>query len=227
MSAIAFGTAMSDALRATYPVLAGLPADSFAMLLGQARLLEVPAGTVMFDDHAACDAMPFLLDGVIRVSKVSACGREILLYRVHAGEACVLTSGCLIGRTPYAARGVVERDARLVAVPEPVFRRLVAGDESFRTYVFALFAARLGELMALVEAVAFQRLDQRLAALLLGRGRVLQVTHQSIADELGSVREIVTRLLHHFADDGLVRLSRERIEIVDPAGLRTVALPAG
>lgn len=217
---------LADALRATYPVLAALPADFFGLLLGQARLLEVPAGTVMFDDHAACEAMPFLLDGVIRVSKLSPSGREILLYRVHAGEACVLTSGCLIGRTPYSARGVVECDARLVAVPGPVFRRLIAGDETFRTYIFALFAARLGELMALVEAVAFQRLDQRLAVLLLGRGRVLQVTHQSIADELGSVREIVTRLLHHFADDGLVRLSRERIEIVDPAGLRKVAAPA-
>ncbi len=218
-------TGLAEELRSAYPVLAGLPAASFDALLAQARLLEVPAGTVMFDDHAACEAMPFLLQGVVRVSKVSSSGREILLYRVHPGEACVLTSGCLVGRAAYAARGVVERDARLVAVPEPVFRRLVAGDESFRSYVFALFSARLGELMALVEAVAFQRLDQRLAALLLGRGRVLQVTHQSIADELGSVREIVTRLLHHFADDGLVRLSRERIEIVDPARLRAVASP--
>ncbi|MCE2947439.1 MAG: Crp/Fnr family transcriptional regulator [bacterium] len=221
------GVAVAEELRAAYPVLAGLPAESFDALVDQARLLEVPAGTLMFDDHAACEAMPFLLEGAIRVSKVSSTGREILLYRVHAGEACVLTSGCLVGRTAYSARGVVEREARLVAVPEPVFRRLVAGDESFRTYVFSLFSARLGELMALVEAVAFQRLDQRLAALLLGRGRVLQVTHQSIADELGSVREIVTRLLHHFADDGLVRLSRERIEILDPVRLRAVASAAG
>jgi CRP/FNR family transcriptional regulator len=217
---------LADALRATYPVLAALPADSFDRLLVQARLIDAPAGTVMFDDHAACEAMPLLLEGVIRVSKVSPSGREILLYRVHAGEACVLTSGCLLGRTPYPARGVVERDARLVAVPEPVFRRLVAHEDSFRTFVFSLFAARLGELMSLVEAVAFHRLDQRLAALLLGRGRVLQVTHQSIADELGSVREIVTRLLHHFADDGLVRLSRERIEIIDAPGLRRVAAPS-
>ncbi len=217
---------LADELRDAYPVLAGLPAASFDALLGQGRLLEVPAGTVVFDDHAACEAMPFLLEGTIRVSKVSQCGREILLYRVRAGEACVLTSSCLIGRVAHAARGVVERDARLLAVPEPVFRGLVAGDESFRAYVFALFSARLGELMALVEAVAFHRLDQRLAALLLAHGRILHVTHQSIADELGTVREIVTRLLHHFADDGIVRLSRERIEIVDPARLREIAAAA-
>jgi CRP/FNR family transcriptional regulator len=220
------GIRMADELRAAYPVLAGLPVASFDEMLGQARLMEVPAGTVMFEDHAACEAMPFLLQGVIRVSKASSSGREILLYRVHAGEACVLTSGCLIGHAAYPARGVVERDARLVVVPEPVFRKLIAQDDCFRTYVFALFSSRLGELMALVEAVAFHRLDQRLAALLLGRGQVLQVTHQSIADELGSVREMVTRLLHHFSDDGLVRLSRERIEIIDPARLRKVAAAA-
>jgi CRP/FNR family transcriptional regulator len=218
---------LADELKAWYPVLGALPPATFEAAFARARALAVPAGTVLFDDHAACEAMPFLLEGAIRVSKASASGREILLYRVHAGDACVLTSGCLIGRTAYAARGVVEREARLVFLPEGAFRQLVATQECFRTYVFALFSARLGDMMALVEAVAFRRLDQRLAALLLGRGRVLQVTHQSIADELGSVREIVTRLLHHLADDGLVRLSRERIEIVDPEGLRRIAATSG
>jgi CRP/FNR family transcriptional regulator len=218
---------LADELKAWYPVLGALPPATFEAAFARARALAVPAGTVLFDDHAACEAMPFLLEGAIRVSKASASGREILLYRVHAGDACVLTFGCLIGRTAYAARGVVEREARLVFLPEGAFRQLVATQECFRTYVFALFSARLGDMMALVEAVAFRRLDQRLAALLLGRGRVLQVTHQSIADELGSVREIVTRLLHHLADDGLVRLSRERIEIVDPEGLRRIAATSG
>jgi len=214
---------LAGELRAAYPVLAQLPADRFAALLAQGRLIEAPAGALMFDDRAACEAMPLLLDGAIRVSKTSASGREILLYRVLPGEACVLTSGCLLGRQPYSARGVVEQHARLFLLPEAVFARLVAEAPPFREYVFGLFSARLAELMELVEAVAFQRLDQRLAALLLGRGRVLQITHQALADELGSVREIVTRLLHHFAGDGLVALSRERIEILDAAGLRQIA----
>ena len=99
----------------------------------------------------------------------------------------------------------------------------MAESPAFRTYVFALFADRMTDLMQLVEAVAFQRLDQRLAALLLGKGRLVHTTHQQLADELGSVREIVTRLLRRFADQGLVALSREQVEILDPAGLRAVA----
>lgn len=166
------GGGLACELKASYPELGALPPATFEVVFARTRALVVPAGTGMFDDHAACEAMPFLLDGAIRVSKASASGCEILLYRVHAGEACVLTSGCLIGRTACAARGVVERDARLVLLPERAFRQLVATEESLRTYVFALFSARLGDMMALVEVVAFQRLDQRLAVLLLGRGQV-------------------------------------------------------
>jgi CRP/FNR family transcriptional regulator len=230
MPAVSANAAGSDAelartLRAAYPVLSRITAERFDALLAHCRVVDVPAGTVMFDDRSACEAMPLVLSGMVRVSKASSSGREILLYRVLPGEACVLTSGCLLGRQPYSARGVVEQDARLVLVPESMFQQLVAEQAPFREYVFGLFSARLGELMELVEAVAFQRLDQRLAALLLGRGQVLQMTHQALADELGSVREIVTRLLHHFADDRLVALSRERIEILDPVRLRQVAAP--
>ena len=93
----------------------------------------------------------------------------------------------------------------------------------FRRFVFSLFAERLSDMMSLAEAVAFQRLDQRLAHALLGRGNPVHATHQELADELGTVREIVTRLLKRFERDGWVALSRERIEIVDAATLRAVA----
>jgi CRP/FNR family transcriptional regulator len=104
-----------------------------------------------------------------------------------------------------------------------VFDELMATHPPFRQYVFSLFSERLAELMALVEAVAFHRLDRRLAATLLGRGRVVAMTHQQLADELGSVREIVTRLLRGFADQGQVRLTRGAIEVLDAAALRRVA----
>jgi CRP/FNR family transcriptional regulator len=135
----------------------------------------------------------------------------------------VITSSCLLGHVAYNARGVAETDLALATLPAPAFSRLVASHDPFREYVFALFSERLAELMALVESVAFQRLDQRLAALLLGKGRVVATTHQGLADELGSVREIVSRLLKSFADQGLVALGRERIEILDAAGLRRLA----
>ena len=121
------------------------------------------------------------------------------------------------------ATGVVEQDARLVVLPKPLFDELLATHAPFRQYVFSLFAERLTELMALVEAMAFHKLDRRLAGALLGHGRVVAITHQQLADEVGSVREIVTRVLRSFADHGLVRLSRGSVEVLDAGGLRRMA----
>ncbi len=206
-----------------YPALRSLPAKRLDELLGEALVRTAPAGSIMFDERNACQAFPLLVQGTIRVSKTAPNGRELQLYRVVPGEACMLSSSCLLGNVPYSARGIAESDLVLVALPQPVFSRLLAEHEPFRTYVFSLFAERVSELMQLVEAVAFQRLDKRLATLLLGKGRVIRTTHQGLAEELGSVREIVSRLLKGFADQGLVALERERIEILNPQGLRQVA----
>ncbi len=206
-----------------YPALRSLPAKRLDELLDEALVRTAPSGTVMFDERNACQAFPLLIEGTIRVSKTAQNGRELQLYRVVPGEACMLSSSCLLGNVPYSARGVAESDLVLVALPQPVFSRLLAEHEPFRTYVFSLFAERVSELMELVEAVAFQRLDRRLATLLLGKGRIIRTTHQVLAEELGSVREIVSRLLKSFADQGLVALERERIEILNPQGLRQVA----
>jgi len=206
-----------------YPVFSELSGDGLRDLLDQGELREVPAGTLMFDERAPCQAFPLLLNGSIRVSKVGEGGREILLYRVVPGEACVLTTSCLLGDSAYGGRGVAETALLLLALRAPLFARLIAAEPAFRKYVFALFSERVSELMQLVEAVAFQRLDRRLASLLLGKGRTLRVTHQQLAEELGSVREIVSRLLKGFAEQGLVSLGREQIEVLDARRLRAVA----
>lgn len=219
-------TEIRERLRALYPALASLDDVRFDRLLGEAHVLEVPSGAVLFDEESPCQAFPLLVEGTIRVSKLGSNGRELQLYRVVPGEACIVTSSCLLGQVAYNARGVAETPIVAVALPQPVFSRLLSEHPPFRDYVFGLFAERIAELMQLVEAVAFQRLDQRLATLLLGKGRVIHVTHQALADELGSVREIVSRLLKTFAEQGLVSLGREQIEIVDPARLRQIAQPA-
>lgn len=206
-----------------FPPLRDAPPECLERLRGESQLLRAPAGTRLFDERARCTAFPLVLDGAIRVSKISAQGREILLYRVAPGESCVLTSGCLLGHIDYAATGIAETAVTLIAVPLPLFELLLARHEPFRKHVFELFGARLADLMLLVEEVAFHRLDQRLAALLLARGPALLATHQAIADELGSVREMVSRLLGSFADRGLVRLGREQIDVIDTDGLRRLA----
>jgi len=213
---------MAPELAALYPVLGALPADLAARFVAEAQGMSVPAGTVVFDERQPCRGFPFVLSGGIRVVKLAANGRELPLYRVLPGESCIITSSCLLGGVDYNARGVAESETALVLLPRDLFDRLLA-QPPFRAFVFSLFSERIAELMQLVEEVAFRKLDQRLAGLLLGRGRELAVTHQQLADELGSVREMVSRLLKGFAAQGLVRLGRERIEILDPAGLRRVA----
>jgi CRP/FNR family transcriptional regulator len=216
------GEAAIDDLLARYPALAGLPADARAQLAGAMQPLRLPAGTRVFDERDACQGFPFVMRGSIRVLKSAPNGRELPLYRVTPGETCIISSSCLLGHSDYNARGITEEETELLLLPKPVFDVLM-GHAPFRGFVFELFSERIAELMQLVEEVAFRKLDQRLAALLLGKGRLVRATHQQLADELGSVREIVSRLLKSLADQGLVSLGREQIEILDAAGLRRLA----
>lgn len=218
--------ALPAGLLALYPVLAELPPESAAQLVAHFQRMQVPAGQVIFDEHQPCLGFPFLLSGSVRVVKQSGSGRELPLYRVIPGESCIITSSCLLGHTDYNARGITETDTELAFLPKADFDALLAL-APFRNFVFQLVAERIGELMQVVEEVAFRKLDQRLANVLLGHGASVHRSHQQLADELGSVREIVSRLLKGFAEQGLVRLGRERIDIADPAGLRRIASQGG
>lgn len=203
-----------------YPMLGELSASQLDELLGNAAAMRLPAGSMVFDENQACQGFPLLLSGSVRVIKAAPNGRELQLYRVGPGESCILTSSCLLGRDHYHARGIVDQDAELVLLPASAFRKLVSSSEAFRNYVFDLFSDRLTDLMQLVSAVAFQKLDQRLAALLVDKASPIRSTHQALADELGSVREIVSRLLKNFSEQGWVRLGREQIDVLDPASLQ-------
>ena len=185
-------------------------------------VMSAPAGTVLFRETEACQGFPLVLEGEVRVSRTSTQGRELELYRVVPGEMCLVSSACLFVGQAFTARGVTTLPTRLALMPAPVFRQAI-GSELFRDFVLGLFAARMADLTGLIEAVAFQRLDSRLAATLLGHGSQVRATHQTLADELGTVREIVTRLLHRFERSGWVELSRECITIRDSVALRQVA----
>ena len=210
-------------LLALYPVLAALTQEEIAALCKPEVTAVIAEGTELFAERHACRGFPLLIEGSIKVVKNTSAGREMLLYRVEPGGSCVITSSCLLGHTRYTARGIAETPLRLLVLPTSLFEKLIAGNAAFRDFVFHLLAERIAELMLLVEEVAFHRLDQRLAKLLLGKSEPIHATHQTLADELGSVREIVSRLLKGFAGQGLVTLGRERIELVDRDGLRQLA----
>lgn len=208
-----------------FPVFQELPAAVVEEIVSGAALRQAPAGAVLFESASPCTGFPMLLEGRVRVLKSAPNGREVQLYRITPGESCLLSSSCLLGGSPYSATGVAETAVTLLALPPPLFHRLLAEHKPFRDYVFGLFSERLADLMSLVEAVAFHKLDQRLAALLLGKGELVRATHQGLADELGSVREMVSRLLSNFQDRGWVALGREQIRITDAAALRRLAQP--
>lgn len=206
-----------------YPALSGLAAAELDASLANAMVVPLPGGTVIFDESQPCQGFPMLLSGSIRVIKSSPNGRELQLYRVIPGESCILTSSCLLGHTRYQARGIAEEALEMVLLSATAFHALLGKHKAFRDYVFHLFSDRLTDLMQLVSAVAFQKLDQRLAVLLVSRSSPLRTTHQALADELGSAREIVSRLLKGFAEQGWVTLAREQIEVTNAEALRQFA----
>ena len=206
-------------LLARFPVFAQLPAERLDDLLSGAALRHVPAGTVLFEPNMPCEGFPLVLEGSVRVVKGSSGGREILLYRVSPGEGCILSGGCLLGHNEYAARGIAEDEVTLLGITPAQFQDLILQFPPFRRFVFDMYGARLAEVMELIDEVAFRKLDSRLARLLVQRGPVLNATHQNLADELGSVRVFVSRMLRSFEERGWVSLERERVTVVDPKAL--------
>ena len=199
----------------TYPVLLELSAPLLAKVQETATLVRAPAGRRLFGDGSACTHYVLLVEGTIRVAKLSPDGHEILLYRLNPGESCVLTTVALLGGAPYTAIGTAESRVCLFGVPQRLFLEMILRSAAFRTFVFSFVSHRLAHLMALVDDVAFRRVDQRLASRLLADREPVAMTHQMLADELGTSREVVSRILETFQRSGMIRLGRKRIDIVD------------
>lgn len=206
--------------------LDSLAAPIKARLTHDSKIVAVPQGTVIFGPGKAPENMLLLLDGVVRVHQTSESGREIVLYRVAAGESCVLTTACLLAYEDYQAEGVAETDVTAVAIPRRVFDLLIADSEAFRRFVFSAYSRRITDLFTIIEEVAFQRMDIRLAQKLLAmadQAGQIKATHQIMAAELGTAREVVSRLLQEFQRRGEVEIGRGEIRIRKPDALKALA----
>ena len=206
---------------ALYPALAHV-VPSLRALGPAAEPVSVAANTILFHANSACQGFPLVLTGEIKVSRHSSDGRSLELYRVVPGELWLVSSASLFRSAPVSAQGISTKPTSLLMITPSVFVQWLE-TPVFRNDVLGLFAERMADLTGLIDAVAFQRLDQRLAATLLGRGQNLALTHQQLANELGTVREMVSRLLRRFEREGWVELARENILIRDSRALRAVA----
>ena len=203
-----------------------LPRSVRDRLLNVALIRDHKKGYQVFGPENVPDSLIFLYEGAIRVSQTSGNGRDIVLYRVDAGESCVLTTACMLAEEAYNAEGIAETNIKVVALPKMSFDRLVTEEPAFRSFVFAAYSRRLIDLLRVVDDVAFGRIDVRLAERLLmlaGEDKEVAATHQEIASELGTAREVISRVLHDFQKRGLISQSRGRIALSDKSSLRAIA----
>ncbi len=212
---------MHTDLLALYPALASV-SPNLSALGPEGQCITVPAGSALFSEGRPCAGFPLLLSGEVRVARQSGDGRHLELYRVVPGELCLVSSASLFRSQALSAHGVSTKESALVLISPATFGRWL-DTPAFRNLVLGLFAERMADLTSLIDAVAFQKLDQRLANALLGRGQDLHLSHQTLADELGTVREIVTRLLRRFEREGWLTLGREHIHILNSQALRALA----
>ena len=206
--------------------LAPLGTTERSLLIENSSIMTVAKNTVVFGPGKTPDHLLLLLEGTVRVQHLSKTGREMVLYRVRAGESCVMTSACMLAFENYTAQGIAETDAQAVAIPMKVFDQLVSQSTDFRHFVFTAYSTRIVELFEVIEDVAFQRIDVRLAEKLmeLAQGEdAVHLTHQQLAAELGTAREVISRQLAEFQRRHWVKQSRGVISILDAAGLEQLA----
>jgi CRP/FNR family transcriptional regulator len=192
-----------------------------------AALVRLNAGDYFLREGDSCAHFAVLLSGRMRVFKLGENGHEITLYQVGAGDACPLNVSCILSDRTVPAMAMVEESVEALVIPAPTFRRWMAQHEALRTFVYQMFADRLTEVMSLVEEVAFKRMDQRLARrvhdLLSQDGAMrgsVEITHAELASDLGTAREVVSRLLKEFERLGAITLSRGKISVKNAALLR-------
>ncbi|MDO9051842.1 MAG: Crp/Fnr family transcriptional regulator [Methylotenera sp.] len=206
-----------------FPELRNLEQSAKEMLSKYSRIVEAPIGTIGYREGAPCGAYVMRLAGKSRVYKISSNGREILLYRVGAGETCVITTTCLLGNSDYPASTIVEEPIRDVLIPATAFHQLMLDSSVFRKFVMTNYGALISDLIVLLDEVAFHNLDARLAKVLLdAKNTQIVRTHQQIADELGTAREVVSRQLKRLEQKGSVSLGRGQIEIINRSALEKI-----
>jgi CRP/FNR family transcriptional regulator, anaerobic regulatory protein len=209
----------------SYPALSGLEPQATARLL-LLQPFRMKKSGILFSTGSRCPGFLLLLSGEVKVSLHGAGGRSVVLYRVHAGETCVQTTLCLFSGDLYTGEGVAETDLLAVLIPASEFDALIAASARFRRFVFARLADRMAEITQVLETVAFVRIDSRLARALIehaGTNRRVTATHQQLAEETGSVREVISRQLAVFEKNGWVRTGRGSIDIRDMAQIEALA----
>ncbi len=214
-----------DKILSTFEFLGQSDDTTRKRFLQSATIAHLEPGQFICQQGAECAHLALVLNGTARVYKLGENGREITLYRIGRGESCILTASCILSQLPFPAVAVCEETVEAAVIPAGLIRQWLAESSLWRDYVFGLVAHRMADIISLVEEVVFRRMDQRIADYLVqhgsGPGQRIEITHQLMASDLGTSREVVSRILKDFESHGLIHVARGSVEILDPAQLET------
>jgi CRP/FNR family transcriptional regulator len=206
---------VEDQLREIFPVFQKWPPELTEEILSCAQYKKIKANATILQEGEVCDSLGLMLEGEKRVFKLSESGREITLYENGPGEVCILNTSCILTNTPYPAIAVAETDVAILAVEAECFREMAAKHEELRSFAFSVIGQSLASLVELISEITFRKVDQRLMDYILEKaedGRLF-TTHQNIAKDLGTAREVISRLLKDFERRGFISISRNLIQL--------------
>lgn len=209
-----------------FPALTGLAPATRDEIFAAGQIIRLPAGQMLMQQNQQCRYVPLVLSGILRVFKVSAGGREITLFRTGPGDTCLVSIACQLRCEDFPALAEVEEEATLFMLPTASYHKLLDGQAAWKDFLVSTLYGHLLTSLEILEAVAFDRTDKRLITWLWdkcgGHQAEIRTTHEAVAIELGTAREVISRLLGDLRERGVVSLGRGRIKIINPDALRTL-----
>ena len=208
---------IAQTLASIFPVWEKLDSETKKKVLNQGQYISLSAGQFICLEGDMCDRLPLVISGSVRVYKIGESGREITLYHLDQGDSCIMTASCIISQKVFPAFAVSETEVEAFTIPANSLRKWVRHNSVWQEYIFGLLSQRLANVIEIVEEVAFGRLDCRIATYLINNcdrnSKTVRITHEAIAQELGSSREVVSRILKTWEKQGLLSLSRGKIAL--------------
>lgn len=220
-------TSIAEKFFSIFPFLHQLDTTIKTDLLREAQQVNLAAGKFICLEGDFCDCLPLLISGSVRIYKIGENCREITLYHLEPGDSCIMTASCIISQKAFPAFAITETEVTAIIIPAKSLRKWVMQSPIWQDYIFGLLSQRLFNVIEIVEEVAFRRMDSRIASYLLKIGndcsKTIQITHEEIAQELGTSREVVSRILKTFEKKQLLSLSRGTIRIENWDELKIIA----
>ena len=210
-----------------FPIWDKLTEDQRERVLGTAAYRTVPSGTILHDSSEECLGFLLIRSGQLRVYILSEEGREITLYRLFDHDVCLLSTSCVMPDMQFDVMIEAEKDSEFWSIPACLYKNLMDESLAVSKYTMNLLSGHFSDIMWLMEQIMWKSMDRRLAEFLLEESRledtaVLKLTHEKIANHMGTAREVVTRMLRYFQSEGMVHLTRGTVELIDPKALEAL-----